>query len=314
MSMMHFLELRISKIQFQLLKNSLIFSKRAFFRFSVEKMVSKPSEWLDTNPDDSQTILEESKLLGILWNAKTDILAFSSNPESIDQSITKRRVLSPMARLYDPLRLLSPILCQFKVFMQLLWVKELSWDETLPENLASQWRTLYHELISVNSLKIPRWLGTLPTSRIEIHGFGDASKNAMCASAYFRIFSDNGSQMNLVVAKTKVAPLKMQSIPRLDLYAALLLCQLVNSLLENFDLSEVNIHLWSDSKVVLCWTASQPYLWQTFVSHRVAEIQRLVHKAHWNYIETKQNSTDIATRKISINGFKVVPAPSLLKN
>ena len=68
-------------------------------------------------------------------------------------------------------------------------------------------------LTSVNSLKIPRWLDTLSTSRIEIHGFGDASKNAICASVYFRVLSDNGSQMNLVVAKTKVAPLKTQSIP-----------------------------------------------------------------------------------------------------
>ena len=78
--------------------------------------------------------------------------------------------------------------------------------------LASQWRTLYHELISVNTLKIYR-LGTLSTFRIEIRGVGNASKNTMCASVYFRVFIDNGSQGNLVVAKTIVFPLKTQSIP-----------------------------------------------------------------------------------------------------
>ena len=68
-------------------------------------------------------------------------------------------------------------------------------------------------------MKIPRWLDTLSTSRIEIHGFTDASKNAVCASVYFRILSDNGSQINLVVTETKVAPLETQSIPRLELFS-----------------------------------------------------------------------------------------------
>ena len=96
-------------------------------------------------------------------------------------------------------------------------------------------------------MKIPRWLGTLNSSRLEIHGFGDASKDAICASVYFRILYDNDCQVNLVVAKIKVASLKTQSIPRLELCAALLLCRLVNSLMENFNFSKVNVHLWSDS-------------------------------------------------------------------
>ena len=83
------------------------------------------SEWLYTSPNDFQTILEQSKLLGILWNAKTDFLSFSSDPESTEQPITKRRVFSLIARLYDPLGLLSPIVCKFKVFMQSLWVRDL---------------------------------------------------------------------------------------------------------------------------------------------------------------------------------------------
>ena len=204
-----------------------------------------PFEWLDTSSDDSQTILEESKLLGILWNAQTDFLSFSSNPKSIDQFITERKVLSLIARLYDPLGLLSPIFCQFKVFMQSLWVRDLGWHEVLSENLTSQWKKLYNELASVNSLKIPRWLHIIYFSNR--NSWVWRSKNAMCASVYFGILSDNGSQMNLVVAKTKLDPLKTQSIHRLELCAALLLCQLVNSVFENFNLSEVNIHLWSDS-------------------------------------------------------------------
>ena len=87
-----------------------------------------PVEWLDDNPETSQSLIdEESKLLGILWNSHNDYLSFFTDLEAFNQAITKRKVLSLIARLYDPLGLLSSIVCQFKLIMQSLWVKELGW-------------------------------------------------------------------------------------------------------------------------------------------------------------------------------------------
>ena len=158
-------------------------------------------------------------MLGILWNSHNDYLSFSTDIEALNQTITKRKVLSLIARLYDPLGLLFLIVRQFKVFMQSLWVKE-AWMKFYLRILPTNGK-LYQELTSVNTLNIPFWLGTLNSSRLEIYGFGDASKYAMCASVFSRILYDNVYQMKLVVAKTKVAPLKTQSTPRLELCASL---------------------------------------------------------------------------------------------
>ena len=95
----------------------------------------------------------------------------------------------------------------------------------------------------------------------------------MSATIYFRILGVDSSQVNLVVAKTTVAPLKTQTISRLELCAALILCRLVSGLLGLFEFSNVPLHLWTDSTVALSWITSEPYLWQVFVSHRVAGIQ-----------------------------------------
>ena len=73
---------------------------------------------------------------------------------------TQNENLSLVAKLYDPLGLLSPTVIRFKIFMQSLLVKNLNWDDHLPENLADKWKEVYRELVSVKSLKIPRWLGT----------------------------------------------------------------------------------------------------------------------------------------------------------
>ena len=76
----------------------------------------------------------------------------------------------------------------------------------------------------VSTLKIPRWLNILSGSKLEIYGFGDASKEATCAKVYFHILLENKSQVKLVVAKIKEALLESQTLPHLELCASLLLC------------------------------------------------------------------------------------------
>ena len=148
-----------------------------------------------------------------------------------------------IARLYDPLGILSPLIVRGKILMQQIWKESLDWDDVLTNSLLKKWKSFYKELLTVNQLKIPRWLGLFSGSKFEIHGFSDASEQAICAVIYFRVLGSGFSQSNLVLAKTKIAPLKTQSTPRLELCAALLLCKLVSSLLSAFDFSEIPIHL-----------------------------------------------------------------------
>ena len=132
-----------------------------------------------------------------------------------------------------------------------------------------------------------------------MHGFGDASQDAIAAAMYIRILYSNSSSMNLIISKTKVSPIKTQTIPRLELCAAVMLAKLVHSMIESLNLSQFPVHLWSDSKDTLAWIHSSPHLWQTFISHRIAEIQNLLPDAQWHHIDGLINPADPATKGIS---------------
>ena len=201
-----------------------------------------------------------------------------------------------IAQLYDPLGLLSPLTIKFKIFMQALWQEKIDWDDVISDSLRSKWISLGDDLMLLRELKIPRWLGYSAESNIEIHGFGDASKEAMCAVVYLRVLRSSDTVMNLVIAKTKVAPIKTVTIPRLELCAALLLSQLIHQMLSSMHFSKCPVHLWSDSTVALAWINSSAHMWQSFVSHRITEISRLVPNTRWHHVAGKQNPADMDTR------------------
>ena len=237
------------------------FPLRKWSANSSELLSHIPKDWLEVDNTESQNLFKEQKLLGIRWNSESDRLSFNIEALKYQGTVTKRKVLSIIASLYDPLGLLSPVIIKGKIFMQILWKETLGWDDALSKSLLKKWNLFYRELLSVSEVRIPRWAGLSSHSRFEIHGFSDASQQAMCATIYFRILGESSSEMNLIVAKTRVAPLKTQTIPRLELCAALILCKLVFSLLESFEFSNIPLHLWSDSTVALSWITSEPHLW-----------------------------------------------------
>ena len=81
-----------------------------------------------------------------------------------------------------------------------------------------------------------------------MYGFCDASKRAYAAAVYS--LSSEGKVL-LIMAKTKVAPLRVQSLPRLVFCGALLLVRLVQQLVDNLIASPRTLNFWTDSKVVL---------------------------------------------------------------
>ncbi|XP_066585468.1 uncharacterized protein [Prorops nasuta] len=164
------------------------------------------------------------------------------------------------AKIFDPLGWISPIVITLKQLMQSTWLLKLSWDEEIPEPAQSKWLKSYEQLRDLQSLRIPRWTGQTPnTGERELIGFCDASELAYGAVVYERLTDDNGHlSVHLVMSKTKVAPIKTTSIPRLELVAAALLVKLLvhvkGSLVGNCDA----IRCYSDSQVALAWIAKQP--------------------------------------------------------
>ncbi|XP_061729288.1 uncharacterized protein LOC133534210, partial [Cydia pomonella] len=170
------------------------------------------------------------KTLGIIWNTKEDKLQITNNLKDLpEQPATKRNVLADIASLFDPMGWLAPAVVIAKTFMQKLWQLGVSWDEELAAEVKEEWMKFRNEIPALTEVKINRWVHTnADRSSIEVHGFSDASMSAYAAVIYIRAIDTDGQvQVSLLTAKTKTAPLKQISMPRLEMCAAVLLCRLL---------------------------------------------------------------------------------------
>jgi hypothetical protein len=192
---------------------------------------------------------------------------------ALEERVKAQTMATPSSRVYDPCGLISPVLLLAKSFLQSLWLHPLEWDSVLPRDLAATWDKLLKSLLSSPPFSIPRTFSTHSGS-LQLHGFCDASKCGYAAVLYVR--SLNRGSVSLLIAKSRVAPLKLLSIPRLELQGAHLLSKLYNhfcSLFKPSNLLSDQAYLWCDSSVVLTWIRTQPHTLQTFVANRVADIQ-----------------------------------------
>jgi hypothetical protein len=251
------------------------------------------------------------KTLGIAWNPTADIFLLTVKPFENTQPITKRNLLADIARFYDPLGFVEPVIVTFKIFMQSLWKLKVDWDEELPSDCADYWRKYRTELCEINKLKIDRKI--IPDVmdpdglEYELIGFADASESAFGACIYIRTkISENEYVTKLLTSKTRVAPIKTISLPRLELCAALLLSQLVEVVAKTMEINFKQIVLFTDSEIVLCWIQKPPSTLTTFVANRVSEIQRITQNILWRHVESKMNPADIISRGI--------PAANLIEN
>ena len=216
--------------------------------------------------------------------------------------ITKRQFLSDASRLFDPLGLLAPVLITPKILFQNLWLRGLTWDEFLPEDILKTWLEWRIDLTSLEDLRLPRCLVPRDVSITvhELHGFCDSSEVAYAAAVYMRTITSTGDvNVRLIAAKTKVAPLKKVTLPRLELCGALLLARLITRIQGAFIPLSLNIYAWTDSTVALCWIRGNPNRWKTFVGNRVSEIQDIISPSNWYYCPTKENPADCASRGIN---------------
>lgn len=168
-----------------------IFSKG---QFGLRKWSSNSRKFLETIPVEYQQANPVSfnehnstytKVLGLNWEPNADSLRYYKyQPNPI--RFSKRAILSEIARIYDPLGLLTPVTTDLKKLMKYLWIADVGWDQPIPEEAANLLKRYHQELPSLGSLQIPRQV-TQANATYELHGFSDSSEAAYAAVVYLRI-------------------------------------------------------------------------------------------------------------------------------
>ena len=250
------------------------------------------------------------KVMGVPWdwmedNFEFDLATFSRL--TLEETFTKRTLLSSTARFFDPLGLLSPVILPLKCMFQEICHLKLGWDEALPEGHTSCWKELLQDMGEVSRIVVPRCiLGDVQVediTSIQLHGLADASKSAYGANVYIRLTTSGTSSVCLLASKTRFAPLIGESIPRLELMAALTLANLMTAVHEALTctLKTDAVFSWTDSQIVWWWI-NREFKFKLFVQNRVHKIRSLWSKDHWRYCPSESNPANIASRgsKISV--------------
>ncbi|XP_063823731.1 uncharacterized protein LOC135073478 [Ostrinia nubilalis] len=273
--------------------------------FKLQKWTSNSNKLLEVFKEDTGRDVEikqdqVTKVLGLTWNRTTDEFDYSVKlPPRAAMSApeTKRKIISEISRLFDPLGWIAPCIITSKVFIQRLWIAGMGWDDELPPELLKQWESYRSELNKLINFHIPRWVDTTNDAKVELHGFSDASNIAYAAVIYIRVIDPIGNvQTHLITAKSKVAPIKQVSIPRLELCGAVLVSNLLVEVAEVLGVPKSRLHAWTDSTVVLAWLNDHPSRWKTFVANRTSEILGLLDNSQWSHVQSKDNPADIASR------------------
>ena len=220
-------------------------------------------------------------------------------------SPTKRSVLKFSAKLFDPLGFLSPFTVNQKILFRSLCCNKADWDDQLEGEALRGWNQLLIDLEAISRVRVPSCYFRLTQKVVscQLHGFSDASERAFAAVIYLRVeYEGEEPEVTLVAAKTRVAPIKRQSIPRLELLGATILARLMNtvrSLLAKTRLpGELSMYYWTDSYTTLCWIKNNHH-WKQYVQHRVSEIHSLTDKEQWRFCPGLQNPADLPSRGCS---------------
>lgn len=274
--------------------------------FELHKWSSNSEELLKFIPEENRELLGKNensdndsiKTLGLFWQPKKDIFCFNIEPLTNDNKFTKRSILSNIAKLYDPLGLLSPSIVVAKLLMQNLWKCKISWDEIISLEDKKTWLNFRENLNLLKEIRLNRHVMLDTYERIELHGFADASEVAFGACLYVKTIRNDDVSVMLLCSKSRVAPLKTITVAKLELCAALLLAQLTSKVITALKLDFHHVQLWSDSEIVHAWIKTPPYKLKIFVANRVAEIQSLTEHYSWCHVASADNPADLISRGV----------------
>ena len=169
-------------------------------------------------------------------------------------SLTKRGILSAVSSIFDPLGFLTPFTLKAKLLIQLIWRKNVDWDDEDPQDIAKAWNKWLDGIKEINKAQIDRcyhhhgW----QCSDIQAHIFCDASESAYGPVVYLRVaFKDGTTHCCFVMAKSRLAPIRTLTMPRLELNTAVIGVRLYYIIIHEIDQPIEKTKFWSDSMLTL---------------------------------------------------------------
>ena len=229
-----------------------------------------------TNVSLCEEKLSAERALGIQWEVETDMFTFSTKLNEC--AATRRGILSAVSSIYDPLGFISPFILCGKIILQEMCRAGTSWDDPLPEQLLPRWEKWKSDCSNLPEVHIPRCYRPADmkeVERYELHHFSDGSTSGYGQCSYLRIIGKEKVHCVLVAAKSRVAPIKLVTIPRLELTAAHVSALMSYTLKEEMNLPIEEEYFWTDSKVVLSYINNDARRFHVYVANRLSKRPRL---------------------------------------
>ena len=284
----------------------------------IKAALNKTTETGKLSDLTSSTV--NSKILGIGYDYKSDCM-FIKIGSKLNRTVkTKRQLLSFVSSMYDPLGIIAPFILKGRLFFQKVNECEISWNDTVPDSILKPFNKWKQTVNSLKNIQIPRWTASLGMEDCvsELIITSDASSIGYGIACYIRrhLKGDNKAHLYFILGKSHVVPASMQknfinrqlihmdSIPRLELMAALLAAIWRDIIIRESGEEFAEVIIFCDSTTVLGWIRDWHRKFSTFENFRLKRIRLLSKVSEWYYIASKSNPADLASKGLNADDQK----------
>jgi len=230
--------------------------------FRLTKWISNSRKVIESVPSSERAVAVKDHLLdqlpceralGTRWDVEMDTFGFKISLK--DKPFTRRGILSVVSSIYESLGLVAPYILPAKRLLQNLCRKGLGWDDMVSNEDITTWHSWFGDLPKLESLKVyrcfkPPDFGDATTC--QIHHFADANQIGYGAVSYLRIIDARCLiHCSFIMRKSRLSPLKLLTIPRLELSAPVVATRLGKIIRTETDMQVDQPLFWTDSTCVL---------------------------------------------------------------
>lgn len=255
---------------------------------------------LDLNKDQ----LPVERALGVQWCTNSD--TFKLKIDVQEKPSTRRGILSVIGSTYDPVGFLAPFILPAKLILRELCKEKRAWDEEVSPEQAKRWKRWLEDLQNLSSFSVSRSIkpaGFGGIKSAQLHHFSDASNSGYGTVSYILLTNEKDQKcISFLMGKSRVAPLKQVTIPRMELTAAVIAVKMEKMLQQELQLQLDDSVFWTDSVTVLKYIENDAARYKTFVANRVSLIQEATNSSQWKYVNTADNPADHASRGLNAAG------------